>query len=221
MPEPFEPGMELRATTVQPTIAVPALDAVLRPWSRADCGHLSVALTDDQIQRWNLQQADTFADAEQWVDEWARRWKEKTGASWALVRRNRRDIPLGQVAFRSWFSKDNLAEISCWVVAGVRRRRIGTEATRALAEWAFTSTTLERLEIVHSVHNTVSCSVALRAGFQIEGIRRSLMEHLDGRHDMCQHSRIRSDDGRPPVPAANGVPRPRPGTYPDTARGCQ
>jgi RimJ/RimL family protein N-acetyltransferase len=120
-----------------------------------------------------------------------------------------------------------LAEISCRVVAGVRRRRVGTEPTLALAEWAFASTELERLEIVHSVLNVISCSVALQAGFRIEGVKRSLQRHADGFHDMCLHSRIRIDDGRPlestdPTRAArNGVAHPRQRTPPDFRRYCQ
>jgi ribosomal-protein-alanine N-acetyltransferase len=221
MPELFEPGAHPSETTGQPIIHVPVLGALLRPWNRADGRHLSIALADDQIQRWNLQRADTLAEAWEWVDRWTQRWVERTGASWAVVRRCRPDVPLGQVGFRSLYLDDGLAEISCWVVPGIRRRRVGTEATRALAEWAYLTTELERLEIVHSVRNDISCSVALHAGFRIEGIKRSLQRHADGFHDMCLHSRIRADDGRPIAqadrfgPPANGVVYARERMHPD------
>jgi ribosomal-protein-alanine N-acetyltransferase len=227
MPELLEPGGEPPATTDQPVIDVPMLGAALRPWSRADGRHVRIALADDEIRRWNLQKADTLAEAWRWVDRWSERWAERTGASWAVVRRTRPDLPLGQVGFRSLYLHDGLAEMSCWVMPGVRRRRVGTEATRALAEWAFVNTELERLEIVHSVRNVISCSVASHAGFRIEGIKRSLQRHADGFHDMCLHSRIRADDGRPLAPAGppesatNGVPHPRQRTHPDLARRCQ
>lgn len=226
MPDPLEPGAAPPETTGQPIIDVPTLGALLRPWNRADGRQLSFALADEQIRRWNLQRVDTLAEAWEWVDRWTQRWVERTGASWAVVRRSRPDVPLGQIAFRSLYLEDGLAEISCWVVPSVRRRRVATEATRALAEWAFMTTELERLEIVHSVRNVVSCSVALHAGFRIEGVKRSLQRHADGFHDMCLHSRIRADDGRPlapkgqPDPIVNGVVHPRQRARPDLARRC-
>jgi uncharacterized protein YutE (UPF0331/DUF86 family) len=74
---------------------------------------------------------------------------------------------------------------------------VATDATRLLAEWAFEKLNLERLEIVHSTQNRASCPVALQAGFRIEGVKRSLQLHADGFHDMCLHSRIKSDNGEP------------------------
>jgi RimJ/RimL family protein N-acetyltransferase len=85
-----------------------------------------------------------------------------------------------------------------------------------LADWAFDTLGLERLEIVHSTQNEASCPVALRAGFQKEGIKRHLQIHADGFHDMCLHSRLKDDDGEPilpdppaPPPAGKGLRRLR------------
>ena len=110
------------------------------------------------------------------------------------------------MAFRSLYLADGLAELSCWVMPNARHRHLATEATRALTEWAFDTLGLVRLEIVHSTQNSSSCSVALRAGFRKEGVLRHLQRHADGFHDMCLHSRIKKDDGRPIVPPP--VPAP-------------
>jgi hypothetical protein len=115
---------------------------------------------------------------------------------------------VGQVGFRSLYLRDGLAELSYWTAQAHRRHHNSSQATQLLAEWAFDVLGLERLEIVHSVANPASCSVALRAGFRIEGVKRHLQRHADGFHDMCLHSRIREDDGRPIVPAPAPAPAP-------------
>ena len=124
MPELLEPGTFLSRTADQPSIRPPARGVLLRPWTRTDGTRVRSAVADEQIQRWNLLHIDTIADAGDWVDRWAMRWRERTGASWAVVSCSRPDVVLGQVAFRSLYPADGLAEISSWVVPGVRRRHV-------------------------------------------------------------------------------------------------
>jgi RimJ/RimL family protein N-acetyltransferase len=45
----------------------------------------------------------------------------------------------------------------------------------------------------HSTRNHASCRVAVKAGFRLEGTKRSDAIHSDGRHDMHLHARIRGD----------------------------
>lgn len=208
--EPVVAASALRTTT-QPVIPVPAAGAVLRPWREADAAQVRAALSDEQIRRWNLHGVGSLGAARNWVEQWTGRWRRGTGASWAVADARRQDVVLGQVAFRSLYLADGLAELSCWVVPGARRRHLGTEATRALAAWALDTLGLERLEIVHSVRNPASCPVALRAGFRIEGVKRHLQRHEDGFHDMCLHARINGDDDRsllPESPAADAPQAP-------------
>ena len=210
MPSLVQPVISARAHRAipQPVIPVPAASAVLRPWRGGDARQLREALSDEQIRWWNLHGLNS-GEAQNWVDQWAQRWRRGTGASWAVVEATRRDGVLGQVAFRSLYLADGLAELSCWVVPGARRRHVGTEATRALAAWAFETLGLERLEIVHSVENRASCPVALRAGFRVEGIERHLQRHADGFHDMCLHARISGDNGEPIESALAAPPSAR------------
>lgn len=197
MPSLVKPVVPLRTTRIssQPTIRPDGLDFVLRPWRHSDAAQLRVAFRDKQIQKWSLHKLDTIPEGRDWIDRWQTRWRKRTGASWAIVERRRPDVVLGQIGFRSLYLPDGLAEVSYWVMPRARRRHLGSDATRKLAEWAFYDLGLERLEIVHSTQNTASCPVALRAGFQIEGVKRHLQIHADGFHDMCLHSRISSDSG--------------------------
>lgn len=52
---------------------------------------------------------------------------------------------------------------------------------------------LHRIEVDHSTRNTASCRVAERAGYRVEGTKRSQALHADGWHDMHQHARIATD----------------------------
>jgi RimJ/RimL family protein N-acetyltransferase len=110
------------------------------------------------------------------------------------VRTDDPDTVVGQLAFRSLYLADGLAEVGYWVVPTARRAGVASRATRALSDWAIGDLGLVRLELVHSVHNPPSCGVALRAGFRIEGTKRMLQRHLDGIHDMHLHSRVQGDE---------------------------
>jgi RimJ/RimL family protein N-acetyltransferase len=186
----------------QPVIESGQLGIFLRPWRHADAGQLVAALADADIQRWNLHGISTIAQAQDWIDEWHARWRERLGASWAVTGRASGDVVLGQIGFRSLHLPDGLAELSCWVSPGARRKHVATDSTRMLSEWALETVGLKRLEIVHSTLNPASCQAADRAGFQIEGVKRSLQRHADGFHDMCMHSRISSEGNGRAGPAA-------------------
>jgi [ribosomal protein S5]-alanine N-acetyltransferase len=197
------------AARPQPVIRTLDSSIVLRPWRHADADQLKAAFADAEVQRWNLHRLSTAAEAADWVERWNGRWRKRVGASWAVVGKWQPNIVLGQVAFRSLYLADGLAELSCWIAPAARRRHIATDATRMLSRWAFDELRLERLEIVHSTQNPASCPVALAAGFRIEGVKRRLQRHTDGFHDMCLHSRISSDDGEP-IPPPEPVPTPAP-----------
>ena len=203
--DPWVPPRTERLPSSQPTISRPDVDIVLRPWRHKDAARLREAFRDRQIQKWCLQKVDTLPEGRNWIDRWKSRWTKRNGASWAIVEKQKPDVVLGQIGFRSLYLEDGLAEISCWVISRARRRHLGSDATHLLADWAFYELGLERLELVHSTRNPASCPVALRAGFQIEGIKRHLQIHADGFHDMCLHSRISSDSGDPIAPPAPPV----------------
>lgn len=205
MPSLVKPWVPVARLSNQPTLRRDDSAFLLRPWRHGDAAQLKAAFQDPQIQKWCLHKLQTIPEGRDWVDRWQLKWRKRTGASWAIVDRKKPDIVLGQIGFRSLYLTDGLAEVSCWIMPKARQKHLGTDATRMLAAWAFDDLGLERLEIVHSTKNKASCPVALRAGFQIEGIKRHLQVHADGFHDMCLHSRISSDSGEAIFPAAPGA----------------
>jgi hypothetical protein len=118
------------------------------------------------------------------------------GAGWAISLQSDREHVIGQVALRTLYLKEGLAECSYWVGPDYRGGGVAPQGTRALCTWAFNELHLHRLELVHSVRNRRSCRVALKAGFEPEGIERSLHPYWDGRHDMHLHARVKPAEAR-------------------------
>ncbi len=100
---------------------------------------------------------------------------------------------LGQIAFRTIDLREGAAELSYWVLPEARGRGIAQQAVLALTNWSFDELGLHRIEINHSTLNVGSCHVADRAGYVLEGVKRSQVLHPDGWHDMHQHARIATD----------------------------
>ncbi len=74
-----------------------------------------------------------------------------------------------------------------------------SEALRMVSDWAFSTTSLQRIMLMHAIENSASCGVALAAGYAIEGTTRQSYRFGDGElHDEHLHARLRND----PVPAA-------------------
>jgi RimJ/RimL family protein N-acetyltransferase len=71
---------------------------------------------------------------------------------------------------------------------------VASRALNALGEWALGEAGFHRLHLDHSTRNEASCRVAVKAGFALEGTKRSDAVHADGRHDMHLHARIRDDE---------------------------
>ena len=84
-------------------------------------------------------------------------------------------------------------QITYWVVPASRHRGVAVEAAREVSRWAIDVLGLHRLEIRHSVANALSCRVAEKAGFSLEGTMRSALLHEDGWHDMHVHALVAGD----------------------------
>jgi RimJ/RimL family protein N-acetyltransferase len=171
----------------QPEIPVGALR--LRPWRPADRAAVVAAYADPDIRRWHCRSM-TGDEARDWIDGWAGRWRDETGAGWAVAGGSG---VLGQISLRRIDLAEGLAEVSYWVLPAARGRRVAPRALAALATWSFVALGLHRLEALHSTANPASCRVATRAGFVAEGTRRREARHTDGWHDMHAHARLATD----------------------------
>lgn len=170
----------------------PEIDAgglLLRPWRPTDQPAVLAAYADPAIQRWHCRSM-TDDEAREWIDAWAGRWRQETGAGWAVVDGSG---VVGQISLRRIVLPEGLAEVSYWVLPLARGHRIAPRALVALTAWSFATLRLHRVELYHSTSNLASCRVAQHAGFPAEGTKRGEVRHTDGWHDMHIHARLDTD----------------------------
>ncbi|MEU3900404.1 GNAT family N-acetyltransferase [Streptomyces sp. NPDC045251] len=177
--------------TPQPTL--PTGDGLLlRPWRTADAPAVHAAFQDPVMHRWHIRAADSEEEVRGWIAEWQRGWEQERNVQWAVADAAG-DRLLGRVALRQVALGDGVAEVAYWTTAAARGRGVAARATRTLARWTLDDIGFQRLELSHAVANEASCRVAAKAGFALEGTKRSALLHADGWHDMHLHARIRGD----------------------------
>lgn len=172
--------------SAQPSL--PADGLLLRPWTADDAPVLVTAYSQPEIARYNRRTMDDEAEARGWVAAWSARWQDESGANWAVCN------GVGDVLGRAALSRLNLyegeGELGYWVLEAERGKGVASRAVRALEQWSFGVLGLQRLQLSHSVRNEASCRVAGKAGFALEGTRRSGLRHGDGWHDMHLHAAV-------------------------------
>jgi RimJ/RimL family protein N-acetyltransferase len=173
-------------------------DVVLRPFVTSDEAAVAEALRDPGILRWTAGTAVIRAPAEQR----ARRWLEPRIDGWSrgsaifAIADAATDQVLGNVSLRDVHRIPDQAVAAYWVSPLARGRRLGARALDAAATWGFANDGLglHRISLDHSLVNEGSCHVALRAGFQLEGVMRDFyVEPTGKRHDSHLHARLATD----------------------------
>ena len=177
------------AGTAQPSLPA-AGDLLLRPWEDPDPPVFFGAYQDPVIRRWHTRRPASEAQVREWFDQYRQAWAQEQGGHWAVTRGG---AVVGRIALRVRDLVDGVAECAYWVLPAARGAGVAPCALNALSAWALGKAGLYRLELDHSVHNAASCRVAAKAGFLLEGTKRSDAVHADGRHDMHLHGRIRGD----------------------------
>ncbi|MEU0425570.1 GNAT family N-acetyltransferase [Streptomyces canus] len=179
------------SSTAQP--ALPTGDGLLlRPWRAEDAPAVHVAFQDPVMHQWHARAADSVDEVGGWIEEWRVAWAQEKTAQWAVVDAET-DLLLGRVALREINLHDGQAEMAYWTTAEARGRGVAARATVVLSRWALDDIGFHRLELMHAVRNEASCRVATKAGFVLEGTKRSAVLHPDGWHDMHLHARVRGE----------------------------
>jgi ribosomal-protein-alanine N-acetyltransferase len=147
------------------------------------------AYQDEAIQRWHVQRADSLAETREWIAGWQGGWAAETAAHWAIVDAQSGRL-LGRAALKHLNFADGTADVAYWTVPAARGKGVCPRAVNAMALWAFGVAGFRRLELEHAMANGASCRVAGKAGFAVEGVRRSAWLLADGRHDVHAHARL-------------------------------
>jgi RimJ/RimL family protein N-acetyltransferase len=173
-------------------------DVVLRPFVATDEAAVAEALRNPDILRWTAGTAVIRTPA----DQRARRWLEPRMAGWAhgnavfAVADAATDYVLANVSVRDVNRVPDQAVVAYWVSPAARGRMLAARALDAAARWVFApdGLGLHRLSLDHALVNEGSCRVALRAGFQLEGVMRDYyVEPTGERHDSHLHARLATD----------------------------
>jgi RimJ/RimL family protein N-acetyltransferase len=175
-------------TSAQPTLPIDG-DLLLRPWLASDAAAVARVFKDPTIQHWHLRKADSEDEAREWIEQWRRAWESETACHWAVVDVDD-DRLLGRVSLQSIIMVGGQAEISYWTAPESRGKGVCSRAVARVSRWALDEAGFNRLELGHSTANVVSCRIAEKTGFTLEGIRRRALLHADGWHDMHLHARL-------------------------------
>jgi RimJ/RimL family protein N-acetyltransferase len=147
----------------------------LRPWREGDAGAVAEACRDADIVRWldQVPQPYTRADARDYIAATAQNWRDGTAASFAVTDAESGEV-LGSISVHWVDAEQAVGEVGYWVTAHTRRRGVASRALRLVARWATHEGGVERLQLRADVRNTASRRVAEKAGFQEEGVLRSI-----------------------------------------------
>jgi len=169
----------------------------LEPITEADQADLLALVADDAVLEFTL--IPTAADAEfvsGWIARYEHGWQDASCAGFVA-----RGVSDGTfLAFAAIVQLDLEArqgEIGYAVAPAARGRGVARRSVELLTRWGFDELGLIRLVLDIDVTNPASERVAKRAGYQLEGIRRSSYVKEGRRADLGLWSRLRDD---PPVP---------------------
>ncbi len=170
---------------------------VLRAWEPQDAAWVVDACQDPLIARFMpIPQPYTRADAAWFVEQRAldRPSDDERERSFAIVDAGTGG-GLGAISRHGPFG--HRFAFGYWLVPEARGRGMATRALRLIVDWTLSTTAAIRLELFTDVANDASGRVAVRAGFEREGIRRAWVVDRDGRPiDSVFYVRIR--DGPEP-----------------------
>lgn len=174
---------------------------LLRPFAPEDIEDVYRACQDPDIQRWTTVPSPYERHhAENFICEMSPNgWRDETLFNFGTFTRDSGELvsSVGLVRLANLRTEERLGEVGYWTAKHQRGRGYTAEAVQAVARWAFTELGAERLEWLAEAGNVGSRAVAVKAGFQVEGVLRSRLVHRGTRRDTWIGSLLPSDVGLP------------------------
>lgn len=155
----------------------------LRPWRPDDVAALVECLDgDEEVTRWmdTIPQPYREPEARSWIELATKYWREGTSAPFAVTDAASGEV-LGGVGFGWVAGEQGVGEVGYWLRRDARGRGLTTRAVQLVTRWAFETLTCERLQLRADEQNLPSQRVAEKAGFEREGVLRSV--HFNPRHN--------------------------------------
>lgn len=168
----------------------------LRPPAPQDEAEVVAICRDPEIPRWTRVPQDYTAEH---YAEFLRITREGGAAGTDhpfLVHAVDDDRVLGAVGLHAIDERDQIAEIGYWASADERGHGFITEAVGVLLEWAWRTTSWERIEIQMAVGNAASIRVAEKVGARLDGTLPNRLRLPDGRTAVHVYGLDRNDQVR-------------------------
>jgi RimJ/RimL family protein N-acetyltransferase len=145
---------------------------ILRAWKPSDAAALTAMARDEQCQRWciGLPRPYSLVDAQHFIGTSKGAWELWGMARLAVVDADDQSL-LASVAIKPL--PEAGGEIGYMAAAGARGGGFTAAALRLLADWAFATLRMERLEALIQPANEASIRTAGRAGFGTDGGSRT------------------------------------------------
>jgi RimJ/RimL family protein N-acetyltransferase len=164
----------------------------LEPLNEAHLGAVGAMLSDPDVLRFTRVPDPTPDDFPRtWLAAYEAGRRDGTREAFAALDGDGRLVGLGLA-----FGIDRVegeAELGYIVTPEARGRGLGTAILRALTDWAFAATGVQRLRLVVDVENPASLRVAERSGYVREGVLRSVHFKQGLREDVEIWSRLPGD----------------------------
>ena len=164
---------------------------MLRPYRQEDAPADAAATEHPSSARWLNVHSSGDAAADVRAIEGAR--IQGQALTLAIADEND-DRYLGAVVL--FIREPGTGELAYLVVPDARGRGLAWRAVALLSDWAIRELALTRLQVRVAVENEPSHAVALRAGYEREGVLRNGFLHREQPVDIVIYSRVPSD---PPV----------------------
>lgn len=154
---------------------------------------MSAMAQDTAIRMWNpLTSVTDEETARAWCLRWSG-WDGSTSPVWGVFDADAARL-LGTISLFDIDMRNTSAEIGYRVAPWARGKGVATAALQSVADWAFGTLGLTRLQLLHGLENAASCRVAQKSGFRLEGVLRSSYRYGDEElHDEHLHARLSSD----------------------------
>jgi len=169
----------------------------LKPVSRKDWSQIVGWWNDPEVRRlFDLHFVDqTFSDAEKWFSKSGSNEEEKLPPSFVIeVEEAGKWIPVGTAEFYNERPSHQTAEFGFLI--GDKEwwgKGIGTETAKRMVRYGLEQLGYRRIGAVSAGYNIRSLNALQKAGFQIEGIRKSYVLRDGQHHDQTLMSVVRPD----------------------------
>lgn len=167
----------------------------LRHWRREDAAAVQAACSDPLVRRFiPVPVPYTIEHAYEFVETRRRGWALEDSEKCFAVEDATTHEVLGTISRHH--PEGHRVSFGYWLAPWGRGRGVMTRALRLITAWTLETTDFVRLEVSTDIDNERSGAVALRAGYEREGVRRAWSLDRDGNpRDSVFYVRIRYPRG--------------------------